>query len=101
MPSYCYHIFHIFVPTLARSSLVWRRRFVPRYHVVNLDKLDECSSLHNLRAVAGAPNYRFIRGDILSEDLGAQSCAALTLCCRCARRASLTVHTHRWCSLAQ
>jgi UDP-glucose 4,6-dehydratase len=33
----------------------------PHYRVVNLDKLDYCSSLHNLDPVAGAHNYSFVK----------------------------------------
>lgn len=49
------------------------RRLVERYpstlRVVVLDKLDYCSSLENLRAVADRPNFRFVRGDVQSMDL--------------------------------
>ena len=41
----------------------------PEYNIVNMDKLDYCASLKNLEAVAGAPNYRFVKGDITSPDL--------------------------------
>jgi len=33
----------------------------PHYKIVNLDKLDYCSSLKNLEAVAGYPNYTFVK----------------------------------------
>jgi len=36
---------------------------------VNLDKLDYCSSLKNLESVSAKPNYRFVKGNILSADL--------------------------------
>jgi dTDP-glucose 4,6-dehydratase len=41
----------------------------PQYKIVNLDKLDYCASLKNLDCIKDAPNYHFIKGDILSEDL--------------------------------
>lgn len=33
----------------------------PQYKIVNLDKLDYCSSLLNLREIEGAPNYKFVK----------------------------------------
>jgi len=47
-------------------------RFVreyPQYTVVNLDKLDYCASVKNLVSIQDAPNYRFVKGDILQADL--------------------------------
>jgi dTDP-glucose 4,6-dehydratase len=41
----------------------------PDYHVVNLDKLDVCSSLHNVDECDQFVNYKFIKGDITSADL--------------------------------
>eukprot|EP01125_Pyxidicula_operculata_P006274 TRINITY_DN2178_c1_g1_i2.p1 TRINITY_DN2178_c1_g1~~TRINITY_DN2178_c1_g1_i2.p1 ORF type:complete len:388 (+),score=71.89 TRINITY_DN2178_c1_g1_i2:1-1164(+) len=41
----------------------------PQYFVVNLDKIDYCSSLQLLKGVEGKPNYHFVRGDILDSDL--------------------------------
>ena len=41
----------------------------PQYKIVNFDKLDYCSSLSNLNEVKDAPNYKFIKGNILSADL--------------------------------
>ena len=41
----------------------------PEYRVVVLDKLDYCASMHNLDAVRGLPNFRFVKGDIQSMDL--------------------------------
>lgn len=41
----------------------------PHYNIFNLDKLDYCSSLKNLESIQDAPNYVFIKGDILSLDL--------------------------------
>jgi len=46
-------------------------RFVkryPQYKVVNLDKLDYCSSLLNLKEIENAPNYKFVKGNICSSD---------------------------------
>ncbi|XP_048588712.1 dTDP-D-glucose 4,6-dehydratase [Nematostella vectensis] len=36
----------------------------PEYYVINLDKLDYCASLKNLKRISGRPNYKFIEGDI-------------------------------------
>jgi dTDP-glucose 4,6-dehydratase len=44
-------------------------RKYPAYKVVCLDKLDYCSSLSNLLEVRDAPNFKFIKGNILSADL--------------------------------
>jgi UDP-glucose 4,6-dehydratase len=41
----------------------------PHYKIVNYDKLDYCSSLKNLEAIASKPNYKFVKGNILSADL--------------------------------
>lgn len=44
------------------------RRFVSRYsdyHIVNLDKLTYAGNLENLREIETAPNYTFVKGDIL------------------------------------
>jgi len=35
---------------------------------VNLDKLDYCSSLQNLKEIENAPNYKFIKGNILTSE---------------------------------
>ena len=43
------------------------KRFVtlyPGYHIINLDKLTYCGNLDNLKEVAHAENYTFIKGDI-------------------------------------
>ena len=37
--------------------------------VVVLDKLDYCGTLKNLAAVAAAPGFKFIKGDLQSGDL--------------------------------
>jgi dTDP-glucose 4,6-dehydratase len=36
----------------------------PEWHIVNVDALTYAGNLGNLADVAGAPNYRFVRGDI-------------------------------------
>jgi len=41
----------------------------PQYKVVNFDKLDYCSSLKNLHSIADKPNYKFVKGNLLSADL--------------------------------
>lgn len=44
------------------------RRFVtryPNYRIINLDKLTYAGNLENLRDIEKAPNYTFIKGDIL------------------------------------
>lgn len=41
----------------------------PQYTIVNMDKLDYCASLANLKSIQDAPNYRFVKGDILQADL--------------------------------
>ena len=41
----------------------------PTYKIINYDKLDYCSSLKNLEEIADAPNYEFVKGDILAADL--------------------------------
>ena len=43
----------------------------PQMRVVVLDKLDYCASPRNLDAVVGRPNFKFIKGDVQSSDLGA------------------------------
>jgi len=40
----------------------------PMYNIVNIDKMDECSSMKNC-SVSGNPNYKFVKGDIASADL--------------------------------
>src|SRR6478672_1431917 len=47
------------------------RRFVntyPDYQIVNLDKLTYAGNLENLRDVENAPNYKFVKGDIVDAD---------------------------------
>ncbi len=41
----------------------------PAYRIVNLDKLSYAGNLENLRDVEYAPNYVFVKGDILDVDL--------------------------------
>ena len=36
---------------------------------MNLDKLDYCASLMNVKDCEAFPNYKFVHGDILSSDL--------------------------------
>lgn len=40
----------------------------PNYDIVNLDKLTYAGNLENLKDVENAPNYRFIKGDIVNKD---------------------------------
>lgn len=41
----------------------------PMYNIVNMDKLDECSSMKNCSVSEGKSNYKFVKGDIASADL--------------------------------
>ncbi|KAA0065004.1 trifunctional UDP-glucose 4,6-dehydratase/UDP-4-keto-6-deoxy-D-glucose 3,5-epimerase/UDP-4-keto-L-rhamnose-reductase RHM2-like [Cucumis melo var. makuwa] len=41
----------------------------PHYKIVALDKLDYCSNIKNLGPSQTSPNFRFIKGDIVSADL--------------------------------
>jgi UDP-glucose 4,6-dehydratase len=41
----------------------------PQYKIVNYDRLDYCSSTKNLEPIANKPNYKFVKGNILSADL--------------------------------
>eukprot|EP00744_Colponema_vietnamica_P000735 GILI01001280.1.p1 GENE.GILI01001280.1~~GILI01001280.1.p1 ORF type:complete len:343 (-),score=82.34 GILI01001280.1:113-1141(-) len=41
----------------------------PQYRFINLDKLDYCSSLENLKSLEDQSNYKFVKGNILSADL--------------------------------
>ena len=48
------------------------RRFVntyPQYQIINLDKLTYAGNLANLKDIENAPNYKFIKGDIVDIDL--------------------------------
>ncbi|HEV7350668.1 dTDP-glucose 4,6-dehydratase [Telluribacter sp.] len=47
------------------------RRFViqyPQYHIYNLDALTYAGNLENLRDIEEAPNYSFVKGDIVDAD---------------------------------
>jgi len=44
-------------------------RKYPQYQFVNLDKLDVCACPGNLGDVSHLPNYKFVKGSILSPDL--------------------------------
>jgi dTDP-glucose 4,6-dehydratase len=47
------------------------RRFVtqhPEYHIINLDKLTYAGNLANLRDIEDAPNYEFVKGDIVDAE---------------------------------
>jgi dTDP-glucose 4,6-dehydratase len=41
----------------------------PEYNIVNLDKMDYCSSTYYFKETEKLPNYHFVKGDILSADL--------------------------------
>ncbi len=40
----------------------------PDYHIYNLDKLTYAGNLENLKDIEDAPNYTFIKGDIVDSD---------------------------------
>lgn len=40
----------------------------PDYHIINLDKLTYAGNLENLKDIEDAPNYTFVKGDILDAD---------------------------------
>jgi len=40
----------------------------PNYQVINLDKLTYAGNLENLKDIENRPNYRFVNGDICSND---------------------------------
>ncbi|WP_038030515.1 dTDP-glucose 4,6-dehydratase [Thermonema rossianum] len=40
----------------------------PHYHIVNLDKLTYAGNLENLKDIESAPNYTFVKGDIVDAD---------------------------------
>ena len=47
------------------------RRFVttyPQYQIINLDKLTYAGNLANLTDIENAPNYKFVKGDIVDAD---------------------------------
>jgi len=41
----------------------------PNYNIINFDKLEYCASLEYLKEIENYPNYKFVKGDILSLDL--------------------------------
>jgi len=41
----------------------------PEYKVVCFDKIDYCSSTRNFSAIEKAPNFKFVKGNLLSADL--------------------------------
>jgi dTDP-glucose 4,6-dehydratase len=41
----------------------------PHYFILNLDKLDYCASTKLLTSIERAPNYEFVKGDILDSSL--------------------------------
>jgi len=41
----------------------------PQYKIINLDKLDYCSNLEVIKYLDEHPNYKFVKGNILSADL--------------------------------
>ena len=43
-------------------------RHYPDYRLVNLDKLTYAGNLENLREIEDAPNYRFVKGDIVDYE---------------------------------
>ena len=57
------------VAALTRVSASTRVDTTSARQVVVLDKMDYCSSLRNLDAVKDCPNFKFIKGNILSTDL--------------------------------
>uniref|UniRef100_A0A1D1YES9 UDP-glucose 4,6-dehydratase n=1 Tax=Anthurium amnicola TaxID=1678845 RepID=A0A1D1YES9_9ARAE len=44
-------------------------RSYPEYKIVVLDKLDYCSNLQNLQPSRSSPNFKFVKGDVASDDL--------------------------------
>ncbi|KAJ3274874.1 hypothetical protein HK104_003996 [Borealophlyctis nickersoniae] len=40
----------------------------PEYNIVNLDKIDYCSSLNNTKTLKGRHNYSFVKADITNRD---------------------------------
>lgn len=41
----------------------------PQYHIYNLDALTYAGNLENLKDIESEPNYTFLKGDIVSEEL--------------------------------
>lgn len=63
---------------IASHMVIHLVKTYPQYKIVNLDKLGYASSERLCDEVANAPNYHFVKGNILSEDL-----------------VSLVLHTHQ------
>jgi dTDP-glucose 4,6-dehydratase len=49
--------------------IIYLVKTYPQYFILNLDKLDYCASLKYLSPIENAPNYEFIKGDILDTSL--------------------------------
>ena len=57
-------------PHCSASHVVLRLvKKYPQYKIVNFDRLDYCACLKNLQEIKDAPNYKFVKGDIRSQDL--------------------------------
>ncbi|WP_430934919.1 dTDP-glucose 4,6-dehydratase [Saccharicrinis sp. 156] len=41
----------------------------PQYHIFNLDALTYAGNLENLKDIENEPNYTFVKGDVVSEEL--------------------------------
>ena len=41
----------------------------PEYRIINLDKLDYCANLENLKSISDNPNYSFVLGDICNKKI--------------------------------
>jgi UDP-glucose 4,6-dehydratase len=54
---------------IASHVVIQLVRAYPNYKIVCFDKLDYCSSLSNLSAVRDCPNFKFVKGNLLSADL--------------------------------
>lgn len=39
----------------------------PNYKIINLDKLTYAGNLENLKEIEKAPNYEFVKGDIVED----------------------------------
>ena len=58
------------------------RRFVnryPNYHIYNLDALTYAGNLENIADIEKAPNYTFVKGDIVDAPSTAAMCCASLL----------------------
>uniref|UniRef100_A0A7S1TSS4 NAD(P)-binding domain-containing protein n=1 Tax=Phaeomonas parva TaxID=124430 RepID=A0A7S1TSS4_9STRA len=54
---------------IASHVVIKLARDFPQYNIVNFDKVDYCSCVKNLESVEALPNYKFVKGDILSADI--------------------------------